>query len=231
MHNAEQQLDLIAETNEAVTGVHALPGRKVPMYLSGAIRFELECNPEAFGLMRTPNMGNKQLPALRWAADNGCYSASGERDFDLARYTTWLAAQDASTCLFATAPDKVGDAAETLRRSIPVLPTIRALGYKAALVAQNGMVPSDVPWNEIDCLFIGGDTAWKLGAEARELVYEAKRRGKWVHMGRVNSLKRYRYAMQIGCDSVDGTYLAFGPSKNLPKLLSWVTKLLKEVCS
>ena len=52
---------------------------------------------------------------------------------------------------------------------------------------------------------------------------EAKRRGKHVHMGRVNSLTRLRYADHIGCDSADGTYLVFGPDVNLPKLLDWLT--------
>lgn len=73
--------------------------------------------------------------------------------------------------------------------------------------------------------FIGGSDGWKLGPHARALTAEAKRRGKWVHMGRVNSLKRFRYAESIGCDSCDGTYLRFGPDKNLPKLLSWVGDL------
>ena len=50
---------------------------------------------------------------------------------------------------------------------------------------------------------------------------EAKRRGKQVHMGRVNSARRYRYAEAIGCDSADGTYIAFGPDVNLPKVLAW----------
>jgi hypothetical protein len=62
---------------------------------------------------------------------------------------------------------------------------------------------------------------WKLGAAARLLVREAKARGKRVHMGRLNSETRHDYARHIGCDSVDGTYLVFGPDKNLPKLLSW----------
>ena len=57
---------------------------------------------------------------------------------------------------------------------------------------------------------------------------EAKRRGKHVHMGRVNSKTRYRYAEAIGCDSVDGTYLAFGPDENLPKLLSWVDSIQNQ---
>lgn len=52
---------------------------------------------------------------------------------------------------------------------------------------------------------IGGSTGWKLGPAARALVCEAKRRGQWVRMGRVNSLKRIAYAAEIGCDSIDGT--------------------------
>jgi hypothetical protein len=28
-----------------------------------------------------------------------------------------------------------------------------------------------------------------------------------------------------GCDSVDGTYLTFGPRINLPKLLRWLAEL------
>jgi hypothetical protein len=79
-----------------------------------------------------------------------------------------------------------------------------------------------VPWDEFDVLFLGGSTEWKLGEAAAALTAEAKSRGKHVHMGRVNSRKRYRYARSIGCDSVDGTYLVFGPTVNLPKLLSWL---------
>ena len=54
---------------------------------------------------------------------------------------------------------------------------------------------------------------------------EAKAHGKWVHMGRVNSLKRLQYAAAIGCDSADGTYLTFGPAKNLPRLLGWLAEV------
>jgi hypothetical protein len=115
----------------------------------------------------------------------------------------------------------VGDAAATLARSVPFLPKIRELGYPAALVAQDGLEDLEVPWDEFDVLFIGGSTDWKLGPAVRELVAEAKRRGKHVHMGRVNSAKRFRYAESIGCDTVDGTYLTFGPSVNLPRLMKW----------
>jgi hypothetical protein len=43
-----------------------------------------------------------------------------------------------------------------------------------------------------------------------------------AHRSRVNSLTRLRYAVSIGCDSVDGTYLAYGPDRNLPALLRWL---------
>lgn len=173
------------------------------------------------GFIDTPAQGNTRPAGVTWCADNGCFGKGYPGD---AAWIAWLAknAHDAGTCLFATAPDVVGDAAGTLARSAPFLPVIRALGYKAALVAQDGLENLPVPWDDFDVLFIGGSTEWKLGPQARALTAEAKRRAKWVHMGRVNSLKRFRYAEVIGCDSVDGTYLTFGPDQNLPKLMGWI---------
>jgi hypothetical protein len=107
-----------------------------------------------------------------------------------------------------------------------MLPRIRALGLPVALAAQNGMEHLDVPWDAFDVLFVGGDTAWKLGPHARQLVADARRRGKGTHMGRVNSNRRVQYAATIGCDSADGTYLAFGPDQNLPRLLWWLRPTL-----
>lgn len=175
---------------------------------------------ERLGFIDTPAQRRSRPPGLIWCADNGCFGKGYPGD---AKWFAWLEshAHEAATCLFATAPDIVGDAAGTLARSAPFLPRIRALGYPAALVAQDGLESLQVPWDDFDVLFIGGSTEWKLGAAARVLTAEAKARGKWVHMGRVNSGKRYRYAHSIGCDSVDGTYLTFGPNKNLPKLLAW----------
>ena len=45
-------------------------------------------------------------------------------------------------------------------------------------------------------------------------------------MGRVNSLKRLRYADAIGCDSADGTYLTYGPGhRTCPRLLAWLRQV------
>lgn len=175
----------------------------------------------ALAFIDTPAQGNRRPPGVTWCADNGCFGKGypGDRG-----YIIWLAKHraEASTCLFATAPDVVGDAAATLARSAPFYAPIRRLGYKVALVAQDGLEDLTVPWDDFDVLFIGGSTEWKLSDAAALLCFEAKERGKWVHMGRVNSRKRLRIAESFGCDSVDGTYLTYGPIKNLPKLLSWL---------
>lgn len=171
--------------------------------------------------IETPKQRNRPVADATWCADNGCFGKGYPGDD---KWFAWLRnnVDRASTCLFAVAPDVVGDAVATLARSVPWLARIRALGYPAALVAQNGLEDLEVPWDDFDVLFIGGDTEWKLGPHARALTAEAKRRGKWVHMGRVNSEKRLRYADAIGCDSADGTYIAFGPNKNLPDVLAWL---------
>lgn len=44
-------------------------------------------------------------------------------------------------------------------------------------------------------------------------------------MGRVNSGRRLRTAAWFGADSVDGTYLAFGPDTNLPRIQGWLDHL------
>lgn len=47
----------------------------------------------------------------------------------------------------------------TLTRAEPMLPRIRATGYPAALVAQDGLEHHPVPWDLTDALFLGGTTA------------------------------------------------------------------------
>jgi hypothetical protein len=176
------------------------------------------------GQIATPAAGNRVEPGRHWCADNAVFAGKYPGDD---AYLTWLADRQrfAADCQFVVAPDVVGDAVATLALSAPMLPRIRALGFPVAFVAQDGLEDLTVPWDAFDCLFIGGSTEWKVGRAAAGLVAEAKRRGKWVHMGRVNSRERIQYAAAIGCDSVDGTYLAFGPTQNLPKVLRWLREL------
>lgn len=181
------------------------------------------------GYMQTPQAGVRltmlsQLNAI-WAADNGCFSQGAS--FNLASYLAWLTKLKPviANCLFATAPDVVADAEATWKRSESALPLLRQLGYKAALVAQDGIETMPIVWDAFDCLFIGGTTEWKLSETAYKLTAEAKKRGKWAHMGRVNSRKRLIMAAAGGYDSADGTSIAFGPDKRLPQLVRWLREV------
>lgn len=177
------------------------------------------------GQIVTPAAGNALGEDIDWIADNGCYGNGYPGN---AAYLTWLrplAARAGDRCSFVVAPDVVGDATATAERAAPMLGPIRDLGVPVAYVGQNSATPDALPWPSFDVLFVGGDTTWKLGAEARALVAEARRRGLGAHMGRVNSWARLRYARAIGCTSADGTYLAFGPDRNLPRLLRWLAEV------
>ena len=199
------------------------------------------------GCITTPKQGNAIPVGARYCADNGCFGKGYPGD---KKWWAWVEAlPNKDMCDFAVAPDVVGDALATLTRSAPWLAAIRSLGIPAAFVAQNGASRTNVPWDSLDVLFLGGSleclpcgyvrpagdrktshcpecnrclSEWKLNLAARSLVIQAKARGKGVHMGRVNSLKRLRYADAIGCDSADGTYIAFGPDLNLPHVLGWL---------
>lgn len=171
------------------------------------------------GQIVTPAAGNRVLEDVDWIADNAVFADKYPGD---EAYLSWLEnLPHKHRCRFAVAPDVVGDAEATYARSTPMLAKIRAM-VPVAYVAQNGATIDTLPWADFDALFIGGDTAWKLGPEARALIGEARRRGIWAHMGRVNSGGRLQRAADSGCDSVDGTYLAFGPDTNLPKVLRWL---------
>lgn len=193
------------------------------IYLSGCVHPAL---PSEVGVMLTPMMGNRLPPDRVWAADTGCFGAPHK--FTPDGYLAWLAERDHTRCLFATMPDVVGDAAATLDRIEDWPDRIRALDYKSALVAQDGLESLAVPWDAFDALFIGGTTAWKLGDHATALIREATERGKWTHVGRVNSLRRLRHARWQGAKSADGTFLAFGPDVNLPRLTKWLDALTAQ---
>lgn len=194
------------------------------LYLSGAVRPDLPA-------MLTPRMGQKPPEGQPWAADTGRYASPHEYSDTL--YLAWLDKMRpfADRCLFATAPDVVGDAEATLALSLPMLPRIRAAGYPVALVAQDGLIADVVPWDSIDALFVGGTTEFKLAESTYQLVAEAKRRGKWTHMGRVNSWQRFRTAAAAGYDSADGTYLRFDPSQKRMKgrpIETWTDHVLSN---
>lgn len=111
----------------------------------------------------------------------------------------------------------IGDAQATLERFqlwhgwISHLPLAFVLQYGSE---QPGMVPWDAG---LQAVFIGGSDEFKLGPAAAGLVREARTRGLYAHMGRVNSVKRIEYAKSIGCTSIDGTGWTTWRKANLPR--------------
>jgi hypothetical protein len=150
---------------------------------------------------------------------------------------------------FVVAPDRIGDWQGTIERSKPFFAEIRKRGFPVAFAAQDGIEDhlDEIPWDEFDVLFIGGSTPWKMGFDPNgqyenhsrpkddelrkagmlrnhvSMIKEAKRRGKKIHMGRVNSFKRMEmanYGMNV--NTVDGNYIGVAPDKNLKDVIKWL---------
>lgn len=199
---------------------------------------------------RTPSLGRLVQPrhfssvertirsGMPWAADNDVFS----QRLDPHGYLRMLdRIQDALIAanggerraehwrgrpLFVTVPDVVADSLSTGRQWTVWANAVRRRGLPLAYVAQNGCDFPNVspPWHEFDAVFIGGDTAWKLGPQARRIVSAAKEHGKHVHMGRVNSDIRMRYAESIGVDSIDGLKWAKWRDRYLDAGLRWLDR-------
>lgn len=148
-----------------------------------------------------------------WAADNAAFSGFDE--------CAWLRMLDriagTTGCRFVVVPDVVGSAVKTLALYHQHVRRVLSAGFPPAYVLQDGIEHTPgVPFSA-QAVFIGGTTAFKLGPVARAFTAEAKRRGLWVHMGRVNTMRRLRYAQHIGCDSIDGSGFARFPDAMLSK--------------
>jgi hypothetical protein len=162
-----------------------------------------------------------------WAADNDAYSG-----FNPSRYRKMLdrikvgVERGVPMPAFITMPDVVRSHRATLALWYEWCDELSERGLPAAFVLQNGIEygwdyigTGYLPWDECDALFIGGDTPFKFSRTVRDIVRVANLHGKWVHMGRVNSIRRMLYAKNIGCDSCDGSGMAKFPSSTLLPML------------
>ena len=188
------------------------------LLVSGATRYPRSA---AVGHLVVPRARNTparlQLHASPWAMDNGCFNGLHEGPFMRMLHDF----RREPGCLFCAVPDVVGDAAQTLERWQFWAPVVRAAGYPLAFVAQNGVTHAQVPWDELACLFIGGDDAFKESLQAMSLCAYAKARGLHVHWGRVNSRRRLRLALEAGADSIDGSGFSLYPNTNIPLVAQW----------
>ncbi len=172
--------------------------------VSGCTRTVTRVAPDFPGLVGhlvTPANRNAlaSLP-LPYAADNGCFGGFNESAFR--KFLDKLAAAERKP-MWVCAPDCVGSAEITLDYWPRWSMVIAGLGLEPCFVLQDGMERRELP--DARAFFVGGTTKWKLSGHVIGLAEEVKNRGAWLHVGRVNSLRRLRFAYQIGADSVDGS--------------------------
>jgi len=171
------------------------------------------CQPSEYPPRRSP-----------WVADNGAFAAwKAGLPCDTGAFASTLdrALSEGNHPAWAVIPDIVAGGAESLAFSLAWLQCWRSelRGLCWYLAVQDGMIPSDMQFmrGEIDGLFVGGTTAWKLHAGALWCDY-GHSRGWPVHIGRVGSGRRVSWAKAAGADSIDSCLPLWGERNMRPFL-------------
>jgi hypothetical protein len=202
------------------------------IFVSGATKtFERHWGHPCFGKLFVPaewGRPNKVESArIPWAFDNGAFGGWTEvRQSAFIRMIARQATQPHAYCKFVASPDVVGDSATTYEMWKEWMPMIRKCGLPVAYVLQDG--PDYTPWDQLDALFIGGTTEFKLSHTVDKACARARNFQKWVHVGRVNTRCRLRHFHDIGVDSVDGTFWSKWSDIAFAKALKWMRQLKEQ---
>jgi hypothetical protein len=194
--------------------------------------------PDRLGVLALPAAGNRLPdPPMPFGADNGCFKGLAAPAF--LRLLAALTAHPHKP-LWVCCPDVVADAGATWSQYLVWSPVIRALELPLALVLQDGQETFkwrcylESHWHELAAVFVGGSTGWKVSDAAVELCREAKARGKLVHVGRVNSLRRIVYFARrardagFAVDTFDGGSFSRWGDVNIPKAIRWIDRALAD---
>jgi len=136
------------------------------------------------------------------AIDNGAFSG-----FDASGFESMLAREEENRdrCLFVVVPDVVASARRTLEIWKRRHRIVRH--WPLAFVAQDGIEDLEIPWDDFDALFLGGGDPWKDSKAAKDVCKASRILGKHVHIGRVNTIKRYKLYAGLA-DTCDGSGVA-----------------------
>ena len=188
----------------------------------------LNKNPKFIDYLKDDNLGLLLTPLVSipkedtkdylTAIDNGAFSGFNETKF----YKTLELYKDINP-KFVVLPDVVADHKQTLDLYNKYKHLEKS--FNTAFVLQDGLIEKEIPTN-VSAIFIGGTTEFKLSKQVRKVVKSALKQDLWVHIGRVNSQKRIRYALDIGCNSFDGSGYAKFPYK-LYRDLGYLNMLLQ----
>ncbi len=154
------------------------------------------------GQLITPLTGYANFGGV-FGMDNGACNVFNEKVF---KRLLEREERNRNNCLFVTVPDVVGDARRTMEIWKRRHHFVRH--WPLALVAQNGIEDMEIPWDEFECLFIGGKDPWKDSQAVVDIVKTAKILRKHVHVGRVNNYRCWSHFNEIGADTCDGSGVA-----------------------
>jgi len=157
------------------------------------------------GQLCTPLTNYKNWGGV-FAIDNGAYSGL-DRDAWFRVLKKHEPYKD--QCLFVAIPDIVGNALRTDDLYFHVTKDARTHPYTRqwAYVMQDGHEDRRIDWNAMfgKWMFIGGTDRFKDSAAAYDIVKTAKALGDIrIHVGRVNTPRRYEAYASLGCDTCDG---------------------------
>ena len=151
------------------------------------------------GQLLTP-LSNYRVGNHPFAVDNGGFSK-----LDVQAFLRLLekCEEYRNQCLWVACPDVVGSARRTLE--LFDLWSEELFRWPLALVAQDGIEDLPIPWRECTAVFIGGSTHWKESQAAADVVKSGLAAQKHVHIGRVNTITRFRKFESLGAHTCDGS--------------------------
>ena len=150
-----------------------------------------------FWQLRTPLTRNS-IANVPYGLDNGCFKRFNQKTWERMLDDCF----DIKIPKFVCLPDIVGNAQRTseLFKEFELWTN----GLPRALVLQDGINDVSIPWRKISAVFVGGSDAFKISPEIFQTCYAAKMLGKWVHVGRVNTVERLADWVDVA-DSIDGS--------------------------
>ena len=151
-----------------------------------------------------------------FALDNGAWTAHQKNEpFNVAAFERAVNVA-AKLADWIVLPDIVAGGLDSLAFSLDWMPHLE--DHRVLIAVQDGMIEDDIR-PHIDQrvgVFIGGSTEWKLDTMCRWGAL-TKEKNAYLHVGRVNTVRRIRRCQQAGADSFDGTSLTRFIC-NLPRL-------------
>jgi len=164
--------------------------------------------------------GRLRTEGMPYALDNGAWWAwRYGHPFDVAAFMRALDRLGAGAD-WIVVPDILAGGKRSLDFSLSWLDVLRAYGRPLLLPVQDGLEPGDVlPHLRAELgIFVGGSTTWKL--DTLSAWGETARRARcYLHVGRVNTVRRVRLCAAAGADSFDGSSVA-RYAVNIPRLTS-----------